>query len=346
MHDKKHFRRLLIILAFALHSILTIRSWDDWVPSERLRKHSEENLELARNLKREMDAINNQNKPTPKATVNKSGRKNSEARGSEERGFGQSKKRGRDLDTEREDQYNAKPAIRIPISDTIKSLLVDDWENITKNLQLVKVPSDTPVNKILDDYMTYEKARRSGEIVDPNGENDSASRSVELLEEVIAGLREYFNRALGRILLYRYERGQYEDVLGRMNNPNDDLSGKTIGDVYGAEHLLRLYGKHPTRYISVADESSVSPGTHGSNQHGSPVSGTRPRGARHFQRLDEQGRSGQTIPVCTIRVSRRRVPRTRKQLNNTELLSTHNTLNLDDESTPNLPYIYIAPYIA
>jgi hypothetical protein len=291
-----------------------------------------------------MDAINQQNKPTPKPVLpSKSGRKNSETRGSEERGMGgaPSKKRGRDLDTERvsaqlhspdvhsslnvqhvlgvtqdklvsqpqksrqqmpkafqgknvdtppsvkstnaissrcrkssvagrhdvtrqlvhvpsflsqrmanmwsnvlplqEDQYNSKPAIRIPVNDTLKSILVDDWENITKNLQLVSLPSSTPVNKILQDYMEHEVKRRKAE--DPHRDVDSDSPHAELLEEVVAGLREYFNRALGRILLYRYERGQYEDMLARLNSSTDALGGKQISDVYGAEHFLRLFGK-------------------------------------------------------------------------------------------------------
>lgn len=31
-------------------------SWDDWVPQERIRKFTDENRELAQNLKKEMDA--------------------------------------------------------------------------------------------------------------------------------------------------------------------------------------------------------------------------------------------------------------------------------------------------
>jgi mortality factor 4-like protein 1 len=115
--------------------------------------------------------------------------------------------------------------------DALKSILVDDWENITKNYQLVRLPSLYPVNRMLDDYYNQEKPRR----------NDPAS--LDLLEEVVAGLKEYFNRSLGRILLYKYERGQYEDLLGRIDSPTDDLAGRQLADVYGTEHLLRLFGK-------------------------------------------------------------------------------------------------------
>jgi mortality factor 4-like protein 1 len=115
--------------------------------------------------------------------------------------------------------------------DALKSILVDDWENITKSYQLVRLPSLYPVNRVLDDYYNQESPRR----------NDPAS--IDLLEEVVAGLKEYFNRSLGRILLYKYERGQYEDLLGRIDSPTDDLAGRQLADIYGAEHLLRLFGK-------------------------------------------------------------------------------------------------------
>lgn len=66
--------------------------WDDWVPQERLRKLTEENIELSKNLKKEMDAQRRAtlSKPPPPLS---SGRKRafgsdvagSSARGSEER---------------------------------------------------------------------------------------------------------------------------------------------------------------------------------------------------------------------------------------------------------------------
>lgn len=115
--------------------------------------------------------------------------------------------------------------------DALKSILVDDWENITKSYQLVRLPALYPVNRILDDYINQERPKC--------GDGTAAS---DLLDEVVAGLKEYFNRSLGRILLYKYERGQYEDLLGRISNAADDLSGRQLADVYGAEHLLRLFG--------------------------------------------------------------------------------------------------------
>lgn len=91
-----------------------------------------------------------------------------------------------------EEAFAARPSIKILVPDTLKGLLVDDWENITKNNQLVPIPHPTPVSKILEDYVNYEKPQRP--------EN---SASIDILEETVAGLKEYFDKSLGRILLYR-----------------------------------------------------------------------------------------------------------------------------------------------
>jgi len=69
----------------------TLSRWDDWVPQDRLRKFTEENHELARNLKKEMDA---QRRAAPKPASTSTRRRPfgsdlnpaSSTRGSEERG--------------------------------------------------------------------------------------------------------------------------------------------------------------------------------------------------------------------------------------------------------------------
>ncbi len=91
-----------------------------------------------------------------------------------------------------EDNFHNRPAIKLPVPDHLKALLVDDWENVTKNQQLVPLPHAHSVDEILNDYLAHEKPNR------PAG-----SASLDILEETMAGLREYFDKSLGRILLYR-----------------------------------------------------------------------------------------------------------------------------------------------
>lgn len=92
-----------------------------------------------------------------------------------------------------EEAFHARPSIKLVIPDHLKAILVDDWENVTKNQQLVPLPSAHPVNSILADYLAFEKPKRI-----------AGSAQADILEEIVAGLKEYFEKCLGRILLYRY----------------------------------------------------------------------------------------------------------------------------------------------
>ena len=49
-----------------------------------------------------------------------------------------------------------------------------------------------PVSEIINDYVAYERPNR------PEGSSEQ-----HILDETMAGLREYFDKSLGRILLYR-----------------------------------------------------------------------------------------------------------------------------------------------
>lgn len=91
-----------------------------------------------------------------------------------------------------EEAFNARPSIHLPIPDHIKAILVDDWENVTKNQQLVPLPATHTVESILNDYLAFENPKRQ-----------AGTHQAELLQEVVMGLKEYFEKCLGRILLYR-----------------------------------------------------------------------------------------------------------------------------------------------
>ncbi|KAI9661540.1 MAG: Esa1p-associated factor [Trizodia sp. TS-e1964] len=222
-------------------------TWDDWVPQDRLRKFTDENKELAANLRRDMDALR---RPTPKAPAavtashkrKPAGSDFSSARGSEERNSSvqasaqpRGQKRARDFETERqEESYSVRPTVRLILPDALKALLVDDWENITKNLMLVPIPARVSVNTILDAYYTESK-----------GKYCAGSAEADILEEVVQGTREYFDKCLGRILLYRFERDQYYEARKLLDLGLNGWGGKGPADLYGAEHLCRLFVAMP-----------------------------------------------------------------------------------------------------
>ncbi|KAI5291200.1 Esa1p-associated factor [Ascosphaera aggregata] len=208
-------------------------TWDDWVTQDRLRKLTDENRELAMTLRREVEAANRVkvgSKPTTrKRKLDDSSRASEERASSMPASRG---KRGREMELEKEEQFLSHPSVRISIPDNLKSLLVDDWENISKNRLLVPLPAQHSANQILDLYLESEREK-------PNlPKND-----LDVLEEVVAGLREYFDKCLGRILLYKFERPQYHTLRKKWEGDLDGFADKGPGDVYGAEHLARLLGK-------------------------------------------------------------------------------------------------------
>ncbi|KAI6762877.1 hypothetical protein HG530_008857 [Fusarium avenaceum] len=149
---------------------------------------------------------------------------------------------------EPEDSFHNKPMINLPVPDHIQAMLVDDWENITKNNQLVPLPHAKPVTKILEDYLAHEQPHR-----------EEGSSSMDILEEVIAGFREYFEKALSRILLYRFERHQYMDLKKLWENTDANTEITNVCDVYGAEHLARLIVSLPELLAQTnMDQQSVS----------------------------------------------------------------------------------------
>ena len=133
-----------------------------------------------------------------------------------------------------EDTFTSKLAIKIPLSDTLKSILVDDWEQVTKNHALVPLPVLHPVNELLEMYCTDERTKRA-----------PGTAEYDLLEETVHGIKEYFKQCLGKILLYKLERRQYYEMRLCWEGSIKEWveKGKGPGDIYGGEHLLRLFCK-------------------------------------------------------------------------------------------------------
>jgi hypothetical protein len=106
-----------------------------------------------------------------------------------------------EMRTPQEEIFMARPSVRIIVPDHLKNLLVDDWENVTKSLLVVPLPSKAPVNFILDSYFDEEKGKRR-----------LGSAEADVLEEFVAGMKVYFDKAIGKTLLYKFERPQWAEV--------------------------------------------------------------------------------------------------------------------------------------
>ncbi|KAI9092613.1 MRG-domain-containing protein [Phlyctochytrium arcticum] len=200
------------------------QTWDEWVPESRVLKFSDENLKRQADLRETLK--------TKKAKERSRAAQEKEAAGgTPEKG----RKRPRESMADQEEEYLRRPEVRIAIPELLKCQLVEDWENVTKNQKLVRLPRDP---NVIDLLKKYENSFKDGSRKSNKDKNLDAYLE-ERLEAILDGMRVYFDHALGNLLLYRFERQQY--VEARKKYPDTPMS-----ELYGAEHLLRLFVQFPS----------------------------------------------------------------------------------------------------
>jgi len=195
------------------------KKWDAWVAEKLLMKHTDENI----------TKMNELNKKTKDALKAKKEKRKSVDVGAKVQDEKISKKRK--MDQQRELEEFLEPQVRVPIPFLLKKTLVDDWEWVTRSNLLVPLPRKPTVQDILKTYLDGKLKKKTG----PN-----ANSTLNIHQEFADGLQDYFDRALGTILLYRHERAQYQQGF-RDKQPKAQASSH-----YGAEHLLRLFVRLPT----------------------------------------------------------------------------------------------------
>ncbi|CAG8458860.1 16677_t:CDS:10, partial [Cetraspora pellucida] len=136
------------------------------------------------------------------------------------------KRKSIDEDEDDEEEFMNRLEIKISLPESLKCRLIDDWENITRNHALLKLPRSPTVSEILKQYLEY---KRSSSI---------KTEKSDIYTEVAHGIQVYFEKTLGNILLYGYERQQYVDI-------RKQFLEKENAEIYGAEHLLRLFVELP-----------------------------------------------------------------------------------------------------
>ncbi|KAJ2355121.1 Esa1p-associated factor [Coemansia sp. RSA 2618] len=223
------------------------QTWDEWVDESRTLKFNEENLAKQKALRQ--SALQASKKRTIVVPAKHASRVESESESQVQSPSQQqqqqqqsqqqaqrSRKRVRELSAEKvqeEPEMGPRgPEVRIPIPNALKAQLVDDWERVTKDKLLVPLPRSPTVAQMLAQYQEHRRTskdkRRS-----TRGRDDD-----EIVDEIIDGLKVYFDKALGNILLYRFERFQYKQVLEQYPERNP-------AEIYGPEHLLRLFVQLP-----------------------------------------------------------------------------------------------------
>ncbi|XP_063694801.1 mortality factor 4-like protein 1 [Bolinopsis microptera] len=169
------------------------QKWDEWIPETRILKFNDINL------KKQTELIKHHKK-----TQNR----------------GKNKKMKFIENVESEDAFASKVCIHIELPSQLKLAVLDDWDLITQQKHLLKLPAASPVSVVLDEFRVYSL---------------SVNKTSDInRDHVLEGLLGYFSRLLGMQLLYKFERPQYADTM-------EEHKGMSVCDIYGTEHLLRLF---------------------------------------------------------------------------------------------------------
>ncbi|KAI7882510.1 MRG-domain-containing protein [Lichtheimia hyalospora FSU 10163] len=191
------------------------QTWDELVPDDRLLKWTDSNLQKQQQL-RDMHI----RRKTPRSSSSRSSTHHDTT--AESRG----RKRHRDSTADKprtDDDSIWRQEFGMVMPESLKGRVVDDWENVTKNDQLLQLPRNPCITDILGQYRESAKGR--------------TSLDVETLDQVIEGVQLYFIKSLSASLLYHAERKQYAEL---------STGDKSVCDIYGIEHLLRLFVQIPS----------------------------------------------------------------------------------------------------
>jgi len=205
------------------------KHWDEWVTESRILKHNETNLI------KQKECLKHLSKDKAKKSKSLKTVKTEKDAVEKKRTFDEEEscavlsthdsKRRRLLHTSSAQSVKSCQSImdaNIKIPKELKLMLADDWDLITRQKLICRLPAKFTVDSILSRFIEDKK--------------DCNAPDVDSEKELVYAIRESFNVMLGSQLLYKFERPQYGDILER-------YSHKCVSQVYGAPHFVRFFVK-------------------------------------------------------------------------------------------------------
>ncbi|KAG0672513.1 Esa1p-associated factor [Maudiozyma exigua] len=229
-------------------------SWDEWINNDRIKEYNDENVALRKKLiqdakKQQQEAKRHKSKTHSGSNNNNSGHDAKKRQDNKINKSTVNKKPNNTKMTETSVKVNASdhnaatysqqfhntlnsnlPKIILHIPMKLKSILVDDWENVTKNRKICKLPVMKKENNITNILSQFQR--------DTNTNGILSLVEQSLLEEYINGIKLYFNECISKLLLYRLEKLQYLQLIQERNENRNATT--QLCDIYGSVHLLRL----------------------------------------------------------------------------------------------------------
>ncbi|KAI9909129.1 hypothetical protein PsorP6_015171 [Peronosclerospora sorghi] len=234
---------------FYLHYQGWAKKWDEWVRYDRVLVDTPGNRALQQKAKDEVDKAKKEKRLSKRKKISSAG---VDALSSRKSPF---KRLKRNVEQDYEDfapredgksgELTASKQINIQMPFSLKKQLVEDWKNVTHAPhKLVPLPRKPNVSQIITSYLELKKSKcRAGDASD--------EKEYKNVEGIMEGVQSYFDRALSCLLLYRMERQQYQDL--RQKQTTD----VPLSQIYGAEHLVRLFGTTGRQKLTVPVSSSV-----------------------------------------------------------------------------------------
>ena len=218
------------------------RKWNCWVPESLLTKEREINKkEKEKEKVAAALAAENENSDGSNSANNVANTKSKKAK---------ARLRGIILETEtvanaKEDEERKKRAKALMMNDIvddsiqnkgnilfklpldIQKIMCHEWSLLTNEpKRLIKLPRQDSIDDDINKFLEFKKQKAD-------------ETQMVQYQELFDSIRKYFNHALPKVLLYRYEIAQYIHL-------RETHSNKTLTSIYGLEHLVRLFAVLPS----------------------------------------------------------------------------------------------------